>query len=157
MMRRVAWVLGTWFGTGRSPLAPGTVGSAGALLVLMLLPDRGYAPITFSLFLAATLIGPRLADMLMAETDSKDPGFFVFDECAGMWLAALRPEKPSIAVFAACFLAFRVFDVLKPWPVGRLESIPGGWGVVLDDVAAGALALVTTVLGASLFLALTGP
>ena len=146
----VAWVLGTFFGTGRAPIAPGTVGSAGALLVLWLLPTERYAVATAALFVAATVLGPWLADVLMAETGTKDPGFFVLDECAGLWLAALRFEKPSLAVLAACFLAFRAFDVLKPWPVRRLEALPGGVGVVLDDVAAGALAWATTILGAQL-------
>jgi phosphatidylglycerophosphatase A len=150
MKRKMAWILGTFFGTGRSPLAPGTVGSAGAVLVLLLLPASYYTWLTAGLFVLATAIGPWLADVLMAETGTKDPGFFVLDECAGMWLAALRFDKPSLTVMAACFFAFRAFDVIKPWPVGRLEALPGGIGVVLDDVAAGALALATTVVGARL-------
>jgi phosphatidylglycerophosphatase A len=69
----------------------------------------------------------------------EDPGPVVIDEVVGMfvsllWLPATWP------VILAAFLAFRVFDIVKPWPAGRLEHVPGGWGVMADDVMAGVYA-----------------
>ena len=74
-----------------------------------------------------------------------DPQPVVLDEVAGQWLtvaivACARSRQPGVREFAGAFLLFRVFDVLKPWPIRRLERLPGGWGIVADDLAAGAAA-----------------
>jgi phosphatidylglycerophosphatase A len=70
-----------------------------------------------------------------------DPGPVVLDEVAGQWLALLvlvaAGHTPALAEVLAAFLLFRAFDVLKPWPIRALESLPGGWGIVADDLAAG--------------------
>jgi phosphatidylglycerophosphatase A len=75
------------------------------------------------------------------EAGREDPGFVVIDEVAGQWIAliAVRPDWRH-AVFA--LLLFRLFDIWKPWPIRKLEALPGGMGIMLDDVAAGVLALV---------------
>jgi len=141
MMRRLALVLGTGLGAGFSPIAPGTAGSLVALAVLFAVPADRYSPIVALLALIAALAGPRLADELIDQTGKHDPGRFVLDEAAGMWLAAWRPERPEALVLVGAFFAFRVFDVWKPWPANALERLPGGLGVVADDIAAGAYAL----------------
>jgi len=74
-----------------------------------------------------------------------DPQPVVLDEVAGQWLAVAvvalaRGRQPGLRDLAVAFLLFRVFDVLKPWPIRRLERLPGGWGIVADDLAAGAAA-----------------
>jgi phosphatidylglycerophosphatase A len=71
-----------------------------------------------------------------------DPGPVVLDEVAGQWLALTvlvyaRPGIPGLGALAASYLLFRAFDVVKPWPIHRLERLPGGWGIVADDLAAG--------------------
>ncbi|MEW6338447.1 MAG: phosphatidylglycerophosphatase A [Acidobacteriota bacterium] len=71
-----------------------------------------------------------------------DPGPVVIDEVAGQWLAlallvAAQPRPLSLGLVAGSFLLFRLFDVVKPWPIGRLERLPGGWGILADDLAAG--------------------
>ena len=144
MMRRAALLFGTLFGSGFSPLAPGTAGSLVAVLIVAAVPADRYSPIVALLALVAALAGPRLADELIAQTGRHDPGRFVLDEAAGLWLAAWRPEKPGAMVLVAVFFAFRLFDIWKPWPAGALERLPGGLGVVADDVAAGAYALALT-------------
>jgi phosphatidylglycerophosphatase A len=70
-----------------------------------------------------------------------DPGWFVLDETAGVWLAAalVGPTWTSIGL---AFLLFRIFDIWKPPPVRTLERVGGGWGIVLDDLAAGVYALL---------------
>jgi phosphatidylglycerophosphatase A len=72
----------------------------------------------------------------------EDPGPVVLDEVAGPWVAlallvTVRPGAPAPGALAASFLLFRAFDVVKPWPIRRLERLPGGWGIVADDLAAG--------------------
>lgn len=144
MIRRVAHVLGTFFGAGLSPIAPGTAGSAAAAAVLLAVPADRYAPIVALLALCAALAGPRLADELIAATGRHDPGRFVLDEAAGLWIAAWRPEQIGLPDLILAFFAFRLFDIWKPWPARALERLPGGLGVVADDLAAGAYALALT-------------
>jgi len=90
--------------------------------------------------LAATIIGIPAATIAAREAGRKDPGFVVIDEVAGQWIAliAVRPDWQHAAL---ALLLFRAFDIWKPWPIQRLERLPEGTGIVLDDVAAGALAL----------------
>ncbi len=76
-----------------------------------------------------------------------DPGPVVIDEVAGQWVAlalvsCVLGRQPGPRELAVSFLLFRVFDVVKPWPIRRLERLPGGWGIVADDLAAGAAAAV---------------
>jgi phosphatidylglycerophosphatase A len=96
---------------------------------------------------AATLIGIPAATIVARESGREDPGFVVIDEVAGQWIAliAVRPDWRH-AVLA--LVLFRLFDIWKPWPIRRLEQLPEGTGIMLDDVAAGILALaVGLVLG----------
>ena len=71
-----------------------------------------------------------------------DPGWFVLDEAAGVWLAAAALPQPTWTGLAAAFALFRVFDIFKPPPVRALERAGGGWGIVLDDLMAGVYALL---------------
>ena len=97
--------------------------------------------------LALTLVGVWAADQVIAATGKKDPQIVVIDEVAGV-LITLAAAGPSWASVAIGFVAFRVFDQFKPWPARRFErTLPGGWGVMMDDVAAG-------VWGAAVLLAL---
>jgi phosphatidylglycerophosphatase A len=91
--------------------------------------------------LATTLVGIPAATIVAREAGREDPGFVVIDEVAGQWIAliAVRPDWRH-ALFA--LLLFRLFDIWKPWPIRKLEALPDGTGIMLDDVAAGALALV---------------
>ncbi len=86
------------------------------------------------------LVGIPAATIVARESGHKDPGYVVIDEVAGQWIALIgtRPDWPH-AVLALLF--FRVFDIWKPWPIRRLEALPEGTGIMLDDVAAGVLAL----------------
>ena len=90
------------------------------------------AVVTVAAYFAGVAASTRLADRL----GRKDPGAAVVDEVVGMWLSLLfLPFTPATAV--AGFLLFRVLDVFKPWPARTLESLPGGWGIMTDDVIAG--------------------
>ena len=141
-----AWVLGTWFGSGLLRPGPGTYGSAAAVLLWYGAARAfhpGWAALAVGTALAAltvTLIGIPAATIVAREAGSEDPGFVVIDEVAGQWIAliAVRPDWQHAAL---ALVLFRLFDIWKPWPIRRLEALPAGTGIMLDDVAAGALAL----------------
>lgn len=144
MKRRVAYVLGTWFGCGRVPLAPGTAGTIGAVPLYLLL--RPHGPwVVLGAAAGLCLIGVWAANRVIADGHEEDPQIVVIDEVVGVLvtLAASRPTWTSLVVGV---VLFRIFDQWKPWPIRNLESLPRGWGVVMDDVAAGALG--AAVLGA---------
>ncbi|MDR3745904.1 MAG: phosphatidylglycerophosphatase A [Acidobacteriaceae bacterium] len=144
---RWAWVLGTWFGAGRMKPGPGTYGSVAAVLIWIgaahwLLPGRGeLAAATALAALAVTLIGIPASTIVARESGREDPGFVVIDEVAGQWIALIA-IKPDWKHAALALLLFRLFDIWKPWPIRRLEQLPEGTGIMLDDVAAGVLALL---------------
>lgn len=71
-------------------------------------------------------------------SENKDPAEIVIDEWTGQWLAFVFLDH-SIVIALACFVIFRALDIIKPFPISYFESLPGGWGVMLDDVAAGIL------------------
>ncbi len=88
----------------------------------------------------ATGIGIPAATRIARESGRPDPGFVVIDEVAGQWLALiLMPPLWPNALLA--FILFRFFDILKPWPIRRLEALPEGTGIMLDDLGAGIIAL----------------
>ena len=131
-------LLATAGGIGHVPLLPGTAGSLlGAAIAFPLLdiPWPIFLGLTLLLTAAAVLVSGRMAEAL----DQPDPPEVVIDEVVGMWFAALLlPSR--LTDLAAAFLLFRAFDVVKPLWIPRLERLPGGWGIVADDVAAGLLA-----------------
>jgi phosphatidylglycerophosphatase A len=131
----MAWVVATAESQG-GPWAPGTAGSvvglaAGAAAVRVINPwwYLGLVGALFALGVAASGHAER-------EARRRDPSFIVIDEVVGM-LAALFALPARAGVFAAAFLCFRVLDIYKPFPLRRLERWPGGWGIMLDDLAAG--------------------
>jgi phosphatidylglycerophosphatase A len=131
-------------GVGRAPLAPGTVASALTIAVLWL-----FAPtpvVLAALFVAVTVVGTWAAgEAEHALSRGKDPGAIVVDEVAGMTLSMLAvPLTPAAAVVG--FVLFRVFDVVKPFPANVSQRLPGGVGVMADDLIAGLYALILLVL-----------
>jgi phosphatidylglycerophosphatase A len=130
-----AKLVATGLGSGYSPFAPGTAGSIVGLLLF--LPLAGVTwPAQLAAIAAVTLVGALAAGRVARGMGRKDPGLVVVDEVAGQWITFLAlPFTPVIAL--AGFLLFRVMDIVKPWPARDLERLPGGWGIMADDVAAG--------------------
>ena len=122
---------------GCSPVAPGTFGTLAGVPLAWLLRDATPYPV-FVLGLAALLyaVGRALGPWT-EENYGKDPGRFVLDEVIGYLITVCWIDAPSLMALALAFLLFRVFDILKPWPVRAMERIPGADGILLDDVVAG--------------------
>jgi phosphatidylglycerophosphatase A len=142
------WLLGivTWFGSGLSPKAPGTMGSLAALpFAAALVWGVGDSWARLALCLAAAavfLIGWAASAAYVARSGRQDPGLVVIDEVAGMWLTlVVAPTNPWAYLLG--FIAFRIADILKPWPVCYFDrTLHGGLGIMVDDIlAAGYAAL----------------
>src|ERR1700738_1366041 len=142
-----AWLIGTFFGAGLLKPGPGTYGSIAAVL-LWFGAAHLFHPTPLALTigtalpaLAATLIGIPAATIVARESGREDPGHVVIDEVAGQ-LIALIAIPADWRHAALSLLLFRLFDIFKPPPVRQFERLPGGTGIMLDDVAAGLLALL---------------
>jgi len=135
----------TAFGSGYAPYAPGTAGSAVGLLLFWPMaawPWPWQASASAVLFLVGSLAAGRVARLV----GRKDPGLVVVDEVVGQWVSLIAlPFTPVTA--AVGFLLFRAMDVVKPWPARDLEHLPGGWGIMADDVAAGVYAHLVLRVG----------
>lgn len=148
MKDRLAALIATWFGCGHFPVAPGTLGSAAALGIAILLAEYcGWPAWSFAALAAGGLPPSVWASGRVARlSKAKDPGFVVVDEVVGQWVAIAGAGVLSWQTWLASFVLFRVFDIWKPFPVRRLEALPGGIGIVADDVMAGAYAALVLFL-----------
>jgi len=143
-MSRLATMLATSGGAGYAPIAPGTAGSAVGVLVFALIAPQGTAVVALAT-VAIAVAGIWAAERAMAVFNSKDPGPVVIDEVAGQ-LVTLCGHGGDWVTLVAGFLVFRLFDIVKPWPVGALEALPGGVGIMADDLMAGVYASLTLYL-----------
>lgn len=147
-MTRLAFLIATWFGCGRAPVAPGTFGSAAALIIAIIL--HRYAGLTgwHFLVLAALLTYPAIwsAGVVARVSKIEDPGFVVVDEVLGQWIALAGAVRFTWVSCLAAFVLFRLFDIWKPFPARQLESLPGGWGINADDAMAGIYAALVIFL-----------
>ncbi len=100
--------------------------------------------------IAVTLIGIPASTIVARESGRKDPGFVVIDEVAGQ-LVALILIRPDWKHAALALVLFRLFDIFKPWPIRKLEALPEGTGIMLDDIAAGLFALLIGAIAARFF------
>lgn len=137
-----AWTAATFFGAGFGKPGPGTWGSVAAVLIWLVAALGLRLPaytLEFWLFVGISLalvIGIPAASMVEMEAGKKDPGFVVIDEVIGQWIALLG-SAPNWKHALIALALFRFFDITKPFPVRMLEKLPGGWGIIFDDVAAG--------------------
>jgi phosphatidylglycerophosphatase A len=135
-----AGLTATWFGVGRLPGAPGTWGSLVALPLAWILAVLGGPLWLAAAALVVLAVGLWAAESYERGTGRADAPEVVIDEVAGQWIALLF-VPPDPVHYGLGFLLFRAFDILKPWPISWAERrLPGGWGVMADDVLAGAFA-----------------
>jgi phosphatidylglycerophosphatase A len=136
----------TFFGAGLGKPGPGTWGSVAAVLLWAAyawLFHPGPDALLFALLAGIALsiaLGVPAATIAARESGRHDPQFVVIDEVAGQWIALLG-SRPNWRHALIALILFRLFDITKPFPARQLESLPRGWGIVFDDVAAGLYAL----------------
>jgi phosphatidylglycerophosphatase A len=135
-MNRLAVAIATSAGAGYFPIAPGTVGSAVAIVIYLL--TRHMAPSwQVGLLVAISLVGIWAADVAARHFQREDPGHVVIDEVAGPLVTLLLLDV-GIAGAVIAFFVFRILDIIKPWPARQLERLHGGLGIMADDLMAGA-------------------
>ncbi len=153
MNKLIHKVIAAGFGSGYSPLAPGTAGSIVGALILWILyslvPEyfsggwKG-TPYLLILILLAFGLGVWSANALSQEW-GKDPQKVVIDEIAGMWVSMLVVPVSLLSLTLA-FILFRIFDIWKPLGIRKAEALSGGWGIMMDDVVAGLYACIVVHL-----------
>lgn len=127
----------TWFGSGLSPKAPGTMGTLAALPFAYFIHSTMGGIALFGASLALFFTGWALADEYIKRYGGSDPQEIVIDEVAGVFLL-LSVMSPNLISYAVGFALFRYFDIYKPWPVSWADKwVKGGLGVMLDDMLAG--------------------
>jgi phosphatidylglycerophosphatase A len=150
---RLAILIATWFGCGYFPWGPGTVGSIAAAALAWLGSEIGLgrgALICATLLLLAP--GIWAAGATARHVGRKDPGIVVVDEVLGMWLTLWVAPALNWKTVGLGLALFRLFDIWKPWPVRKLEQLPGGVGIVADDLAAGIYAAIILYIGTRFWL-----
>jgi phosphatidylglycerophosphatase A len=135
-MKRFAILLATFGYVGYFPIAPGTAGSAAALLLYALLRWLGLPWVDLAVVATLCLAGFWAADVAERHYGREDPGYVVLDEVVGMLLTLLFIPVTWSGVLAG-FLLFRLFDIVKPAPARQCERLHGGVGIMMDDVVAG--------------------
>ena len=146
---KLAVQIATLFGAGNVGGAPGTVGSLLGLMLYVMTLLAGGAP-AVAIFFAWLLVFSIWSSAAAARhLGQKDPACVVIDEVVGMWVTLIGTQSHGPMLLAG-FLLFRAFDIAKPFPIRKIESLPGGCGIVLDDVAAGIYANVSLRVAAIL-------
>ncbi len=139
LLERAAVGFATIGPVGFAPIAPGTAGSVVGLMLFWVVRSAGSMWLEVTVLLAVTAVGVAAAYAAETRYRRRDPGLVVIDEVAGMLVTLLAvPVGLSGAVVG--FLAFRLFDIIKPFPARQAERLPGGWGVMTDDLVAGVYA-----------------
>ena len=140
-----AVIIGSGFGTGFWPWGPGTAGALLATVIwfgLSLIPlGEWLQPVTIALILTFYAAGVQAANKLEPYW-GKDPSRIVVDEMVGVWISLLAAPAGHLYYALTAFLLFRFFDIIKPLGVRRMEQLPGGKGVMMDDVLAGIYGLI---------------
>jgi phosphatidylglycerophosphatase A len=140
-----AWLIATFFGVGHLRPGPGTYAAAITVLLLWaaahLVAPNWLLTVEIIASLAITLLGIPPSTTVARESGNKDPGFVVIDEVAGQMISLIAVPL-NWKYLLASFILFRGFDIVKPFPLRRLERLPGGTGIMMDDVGAGLYVLL---------------
>ncbi len=143
-----AVLLASWGGCGYFPWAPGTAGSLGAVAAAWLLVVVAGWPTLALAAAAVALLAPAVwaAGRASRHFQNEDPQQVVIDEVLGQWIALAAAPERGWAYWLAAFLLFRAFDIWKPFPARAAERLPGGWGIVADDLVAGLYAAIVVAV-----------
>lgn len=132
-------ILGSGFYTGYIPFASGTFGSIAGLLIYWI-PGFEKPYIIIPAILIITFYGIFIGNKF-DKIYGKDPAEFTLDEIIGQWISLLFLPK-TIVISLIAFISWRIFDIIKPYPAGKLEDLPGGFGIIADDIAASIYSLI---------------
>ena len=121
---------------GKSPIAPGTIGSLAALMCWFVIKPAMSDPLFLLITGGLFFLGIACSEIIVRADNLKDPQFIVIDEWVGMWIGLYLVEHDFYWGLAA-FFCFRIFDIFKPGPIGEMDKMEGGIGVMMDDVVAG--------------------
>ncbi len=135
-MKQLSVFVASFGYVGYFPIAPGTAGSAAALVLFAFIRWIGVPAIELGAIVAVFAIGVWAANGTEAALGRKDPGIVVIDEVLGMLITLALLPVSMLGVLVG-FLLFRIFDVVKPYPAAQLESLHGGLGIMADDAVAG--------------------
>lgn len=136
-MNRLAIFLATTFGTGFFPIAPGTVGSIFIIIIYYFLPPLNW--ITQTVLILVLFVIGVWASTKTEETYGHDASQINIDEVVGTLIAVWLIDKTWLTLLIG-LVAFRVFDIAKPYPINKIQNLKAGWGVMMDDVLAGVFA-----------------
>ena len=139
--QRLAVGIATVGPCGFTPLAPGTVGSVAGLVIFWIVRSTGFVWLEGATLLLVIAAGIAAASVAETVYERRDPGLVVVDEVAGMLVTLLLVPVGFVGSIAG-FLAFRFFDIVKPFPARQVEALPRGWGIMADDLVAGIYAQV---------------
>ena len=163
-------LLTSCFGLGRLPLAPGTWGSLPPAIIFAVMCHFGSSAALISivmavLALAGSVICVKFAPAAIAATGKSDPREVVADELAGQavtflavpfFITAVISTKQICITTVLGFLLFRIFDIVKPWPIRKLEKLPKGWGILADDLLAAVFAAIVLMVCLAFWIAEIG-
>ena len=131
-------IAATFFYLGKLPIAPGTWGSMGALILWLFLPVT--TSVHLSVILGLFILGVYSSHKVSKYMQVHDPSEVVIDEAVGMGISLFMLPH-SYGLYLLAFIVFRIFDILKPSFIYQVQNLPGGWGIMLDDVLAGLFTL----------------
>lgn len=155
-MKLFARLISTGLGIGYFPIAPGTMGALAILILYWIMPPISNREL-FIIIFVLTIAGICSATITEGEVKQKlgnekgvDPKIVIIDEIIGMLITLVAIPKTTKYMIAA-FLLFRAFDIVKPYPIRKIEKLPSGWGIVFDDVMAAIYANLILQIGRVLF------
>lgn len=139
-MKIIYRILATGFGSGYAPKFPGTVGTALAAIFAW------YYNLSIAQIIILSLLGVLICTKGEEILNRHDSPNIVFDEFCGFFIAVWNVD--TFLLYLTAFVLFRIFDILKPYPINKLQELPGGWGVMADDIAAGIIARIGVYIAA---------
>jgi len=150
-MKYFSYWIATFLGIGKLPLAPGTWASLVAVPLFYPLILMGNPLVHVGVLVAIYFLGVFTCTQYAKDLGEVDPSSAVIDEVLGMGVAMLAiPKQGSfyqLAFVVMAFILFRIFDIWKPYPIRRIEKLPGGWGIMTDDLVAGIYARIWIQVG----------
>lgn len=150
LIRSPVLLLAFGFGSGLSPKAPGTVGTIAAVPLWLLLAHLSQ-PMSLLIIVVSVIAGIAICGAAADKLGVHDHGGIVWDEFVGYWITMTFLPLSYVSLLTG-FVLFRIFDILKPWPISYLDKhIHGGLGIMLDDIVAGLLAGIVMIFLATLF------